>query len=123
MKTQSCSNDDELDRKNKTHHVFMGCNESTISMLPSGLGMHFPAFLTHKNGVDISLIDLMRPLFDSGLRVLSFQKMLKELHAKEHYRLMLCRECEVMDRISRSMPNEFDSECFRNFQIKKSTTD
>ena len=32
---------------------------------------------------------------------------------------MLCREYEVMDRISRSMPNEFDSEYFSEFSNKE----
>lgn len=60
----------------------MGYNEKTRSLLPSGLGMFFPAFLINKNGVENLLIYLMRPLFASGLRALSFQKNLKELHIK-----------------------------------------
>ena len=74
--------------------------------------MFFPDFLIYKNGVYNSFIDLMRKLFDSCLRVLSFQKNLKELHTKEYYCLMIYHEYDVMDRKLSSMPSRFDSEYF-----------
>ena len=90
----------------------MGYNEIILSLLPSALGMIFPAILTYKKRVENSFIDLIRPLFDSDLRVLYFQKMLKELNSKEYYCLMICHENEVMDKKLYSMPSLFDSEYF-----------
>ena len=98
--------------KNKIHYIFMGYNEIMLLLLPSGLGIFFPEFLKYENGVDNSLTDLIILLFDSGIRKLSFQKILKELHTKECYRLMIYREHKVMDRKFSSIPSLFDSEYF-----------
>ena len=74
----------------KVPHIFMGHNEETIALLPNGYGLYFLAILSHRSGLDKSALDLMRPLFDNGLRVEAFHKLLKELHAKEYCRKMLC---------------------------------
>ena len=64
----------------------MGYNKETVSLLPNGYGLYFPSFLSHRSGLDKSVLDLMRPLFDNGLRVEAFYNLLKELHTKEYYR-------------------------------------
>ena len=70
-------------------HIFMGYNEETLSLLPYGYGLHFPAFLSHRSGLDKGIIDLMRPLVDTGTRLHSFYQLLKELHTEKYYALMI----------------------------------
>ena len=70
----------------------MGWNRYSLQYLPFGYGNEFPAFLTWISGVDIVIIDMMRSLFDKGVRPESFTEMLLELHSKEYTRLYLKRE-------------------------------
>ena len=55
-----------------------------MPLFPDGRGDEFPAFLTWKAGVDKELIDLMRPLFDSGIWPQKTSELLLELHSKRH---------------------------------------
>ena len=55
----------------------MGQNHKSLPFLPFGFGMKFPDFLTHKSGVDIQVICLMRSLVDNGFRMESFYKLMK----------------------------------------------
>ena len=66
--------------------TFMGWNAASNSLLPHGKGDEFPAFLTWRAAVDKGLIDLMRPLFDVGVRPVQFSNIVLEMHAKEHAR-------------------------------------
>ena len=64
--------------------TFMGWDRRILPLFPDGRGKQFPAFLTKPSGMDISLIDLMRPLFNKGsARPQSFSDLLLELHSKE----------------------------------------
>ena len=47
-------------------YTFMGWDKASLSYLPYGYGDIFPAFLTHRSGVDKHIVDLMRS-FDKGV--------------------------------------------------------
>ena len=49
-------------------HTFMGWDPKSVERLPNGHGELFPAFFTWRDALDKSVIDLMRPLFATGLR-------------------------------------------------------
>ena len=67
----------------------MGWNAASNNLLPYSKGDEFPAFLTWRAAVDKGLIDLMRPLFDFGVRPEQFSNLILEQHAKEHSRQYL----------------------------------
>ena len=67
-------------------YTWMGWDERSLDLMPFGLGRQYPALLTHRNGIDMMVCSLMRPLFHKGLRPAGFTIMLEELHAKEHSR-------------------------------------
>ena len=67
----------------KLQYNFMGWNSQSLPLLPLGRGSEFPAFLSWKAGVDKTVIDMMRPLFDKGSKPESFSNMLLELHTSE----------------------------------------
>ena len=68
--------------KNDTQYSFMGYDARSRQRLPHGYGDEFPAFLTHRGGVDKGVIDLMRPACDKGLRPEALASILLELHSK-----------------------------------------
>lgn len=76
-------------------YTFMAWNTTTLALYPHGYGSEFPAFLTYKAGVDRLIIDLMRPLFDKGLRPHSLADTILELHAKTYHRECLKHEMEI----------------------------
>lgn len=88
----------------KLRYTFMGWNSQSLPLFPDGRGDEFPAFLTWKAGVDKELIDLMRPLFDAGVRLERFSKLLLELHSKRHTRRHLYHERQLA-RMKRLNPN------------------
>jgi len=90
--------------KSAPEYTFMGYNEKTLQLLPDGLGDKFPAYLTHKAGVDMSLIDLMRPLLQFGVKAKQFRDLLQELARKKHSRDWLERENKIA-RIERTSPD------------------
>ena len=61
-------------------------------LLPYGYGSSFPAFLTHRAAVDVSVVDWMRPLFDKGVRPEGFSKMLLEQHTNNYTRVYTKKE-------------------------------
>ena len=48
-------------------YTFIGWDKASLSYLPYGYGDIFPAFLTHRSGVDKHIVDLMRSSFDKGV--------------------------------------------------------
>ena len=70
----------------------MGWNKISIATLPFGFGTEFPAYLTWRSGVDLTIIDLMRSLFDKGVRPESFSNLLLEMHTKEYTKIVIKRE-------------------------------
>ena len=73
-----------------------------MERLPRCVGLHFPAILTRKLGLDTSIIDLMRPSLDAGMKVNAFRDMIAELHSKEHLRLAIAHEYEGQGTIARA---------------------
>jgi hypothetical protein len=73
-------------------YTFRGYNEDSMKRLPRQLSLTFPAMLTHKLGIDKMHIDLMRPLFDAGIKPNKYCDTVTELHHKEHDRLALLHE-------------------------------
>ena len=71
------------------NYTFMGWDEGPLPLPADGKGGSFPAFFAHKAGVSKELIDLMRPLFDCGVRPNRLSEILLELHSKRHTRLHL----------------------------------
>jgi hypothetical protein len=76
----------------KIQYTFMGCNSEVLRSFPFGFEQEFPAFLTSRAGVDLSIIDLMRPLFDKGVRPTALSDVLLELHAKKYTNDYIKRE-------------------------------
>ena len=58
---------DETDN-NGQQYSFMAWHKKTLELYPHGIGQQFPAFVTHRSGVDRLLLDMMRPLFSSSCR-------------------------------------------------------
>lgn len=67
-------------------YTFKPWNEHSLPLLPRSLSEEFPAFLTRKSGVDKSIIDMMRPLINHGIRPDAISSLLLELHSKEYQR-------------------------------------
>eukprot|EP00750_Incisomonas_marina_P022444 INCI4971.3.p1 GENE.INCI4971.3~~INCI4971.3.p1 ORF type:complete len:1284 (+),score=176.17 INCI4971.3:985-4836(+) len=89
-------------------YTWMGWDERSLDLMPFGLGSQYPALLTHRNGIDMMVCSLMRPLFHKGLRPAGFTKMLEELHAKEHSRRHLHREFQLLLQRRRFVSTEWD---------------
>jgi hypothetical protein len=66
-KDRSFSSMKGLDNENH-QYTFMGYNARICERLLHGLGHFFPAFLTLKGAVNMTIIDLMCPLFNAGVR-------------------------------------------------------
>ncbi|CAJ1958310.1 unnamed protein product [Cylindrotheca closterium] len=82
-------------------YSFMAWNRKTLELYPHGIGQEFPAFLTHRSGVDRLLLDMMRPLFDKGLRPGAFADTILELHAKRYHQECLKHELELAKTANR----------------------
>ena len=87
-------------------YTFMGYNMQSIARSARGRGSrHFPAHLTKNAGLDMMIIDQMRPLLDGGVRSTRFAAMLLELHTKEHDRAAIAHEEELAERRETTDPN------------------
>eukprot|EP00978_Attheya_sp_CCMP212_P037953 scaffold183316_cov56-Attheya_sp.AAC.3 len=64
----------------------------SLEQLPFGYGNEFPAFLTWRGGIDLGIIDLMRPLHDKGVRSEALSDILLELHSKAYTKSYFRRE-------------------------------
>lgn len=49
-------------------YTYMGWDQGSRELLPFGFNLKFPAFLTYNAGVDLTVLDMMRPLSDKGVR-------------------------------------------------------
>eukprot|EP00956_Cyclotella_meneghiniana_P017776 scaffold29226_cov58-Cyclotella_meneghiniana.AAC.5 len=95
---------------NKIQYSFMGWNSESLSRLPLGRGSEFPAYLTWKAGVDKTVLDMMRPLFDKGLKPESLSNMLLEMHTAEFAMKSLRHEYEVKQKKKQRRMNEESSD-------------
>ena len=94
-------------------YTFMGYDARSRARLPHGYGDEFPAFLTHRAGVDMDIVDLMRPLYDKGLRPEALSATLLELHAKE-YTIQYERREHRLKRDRRAHP-DLNADMFSEF--------
>ena len=67
-------------------YTFMGWDPKSSVKLTHGRGSAFPAFLTARGGVSNTIVDMMRPLFNAGVKPETFSRMVLELQAKTHTR-------------------------------------
>jgi hypothetical protein len=100
-------------------YSFMAWDHRSLPLLPYGHGSHFPAFLTHRNGCDKHVIDLMRSLFDKGLRPDSLSKTMLELHAKKYTQDYIMREHDVAKRRKQPYNQKPDPGMFSTFSDTK----
>ena len=92
-----CHHCRKMMKESYTHHAY---HPTSVECLPRCLGLRFPALLTHKYGLDKSIIDLMRPIMDSGMKINTFRELIMELHSKEHARLAILHEWEGFNIMS-----------------------
>ena len=81
--------DEQAQSKNYT---FMAWNSRSLQMMPYAYGEKFPAVLSHRSGLDKLVVDLMRPLFDKGVRPEALSNILLELHSKQYTTYFIERE-------------------------------
>jgi len=80
----------------ESQYSFMAWNKRVLPLYANGLGDEFPAFLTWRAGVDKLLLDLMRPLYDKGLRPEALSDTLLELHSKRYHQEYRKRELKIV---------------------------
>jgi hypothetical protein len=73
----------------------MAWDARSLRLLPFHLGARFSAFLTHRAAVSKSVIDIMRPLMDKGVRPDALSSTLLELHTKRYWTEHLQYEASV----------------------------
>jgi hypothetical protein len=100
-------------------YTFMGWDQRSLPHLPFGYGSKFPAFLTHRGGIDLGAIDLMRSLFDKGVRPESFSKTILELHAKKYTKDYIEREYDYVRRRSQVFFDGGDPGLYSTFSDKR----
>jgi hypothetical protein len=83
-------------------YSFMGWDLASRQLLPFGIGddSHFPAWLSLRGGVDMVLVNLLRPLLAHGTRAAQFAHLVEELHRKRWSQCLVQRE-HMLDRDSR----------------------
>jgi hypothetical protein len=110
-----CHDCEKCDTEPRPKYTFRAYNEESVKRLPRQKGIDFPAMLTHKLAIDKDLIDMMRPLFDGGIRPERFQRMIAELHHKEFHRLALLHECSDEGKVFRT---ELEKQMFSTYHDK-----
>ena len=83
-------------KKVKLQYTFMGWDRRILPLFADGRGKEFPAFLTKRAGLDNSLVDWMRALFDKGPRPQALSNMLLEFHTKEFTRRNIRYERDII---------------------------
>lgn len=63
-----------------TKHSYTGYDSEVIRQLPYHVQSDFPALLTHKSGISIMLVDLLRPLMQNSVGPGRLHKTLQEMH-------------------------------------------
>ena len=86
LKAQDTDCSTEIKMKKELRYTFMGWNNTSVALMPNGLGLEFPAFLTHRAGLDSDIIDMLRPMMNKSYRSEGISDLLLELHAKTHHR-------------------------------------
>ena len=107
--------DEETDAS-RPQFTFRGYDARSRAQLPHGYNDDFPAFLTHRAGVDMEIVDLMRPLYDKGLRPEALSATLLELQTKAYTKAYERRE-HRLKRDRRAQPG-LAAEMFSEFGDK-----
>ena len=92
---------------------------SKIQILPlfaNGVGAEFPAFLTKRVGLDLSVIDWMIPLFDKGVKGHALKKILLEFHTKAFYKRGICQDHDMSNKRKLNPSNNY--QLFSEFNDK-----
>ena len=106
--------EDDLDvDRLSTQYNFMAYNSVGLGLLPYSLGMCFPAYLTYRGAVDLTVIDMLRLLTTAGVRPERFAAVLLELASKQHTKLAIRREEQL--RIDRQLNRSRDGEPLSEF--------
>ena len=83
--------------QNERSYTFMGYDKRVLPLFKYNRGeTEFPAYFTWRAGLDKTIINMIRPLFDGGFRPERLSDMLLELHSKEY--TMQCIKHENMIR-------------------------
>ena len=96
-------------------YTFMGYDLRSRQLLAHGYGNDFPAFLTHRSGVDLRIIDLLRPLSDKGVRHHAVSEILLEWHSKAYFRAYEKREHLVAEKMEGGLHAQGDFPMFSTF--------
>ena len=99
-----------------SQYTFMGYDPRARVRLPYGYGDEYPAFHTHCGGVDMAVVDLMRPLLNKGLRPDALSATMLELHTKKYTREYVKREL-LLER-DRRFNSQLKAEMFSSFGDK-----
>jgi hypothetical protein len=95
----------------ETQCNFNGWNETSLKLLPNGYQYCFPAIVSKKSAIDKVILDMMRPLFDKGIRLSTLQSLLMELHTKKYtkqniqYNYKVKAELQMCRRFRKGRPN------------------
>jgi hypothetical protein len=76
-------------RCNACSASFLLHDRKVIASLPTFVQSDFPAWLTHRSGLDITVVQLMRSCFNSSMGPSSFAELLRENHTRRYHHL--CR--------------------------------
>lgn len=104
----------------KVQYTVMASQDEVLKRLPEDLFYQFPAVLSHKAGLDLTLARSLRPLFDKGLRPYGIASWLLELHALRYfdahiqYEIRLARHRSLSPAIVRPMFSKFGDRKFYN---------
>jgi hypothetical protein len=92
----------EPEKKKKPSQTFMGWDLDSLPLINFGRGRQFPAYLTHKSGIDKTLLDLLRALIPRGIRPETFSDIVTEMNAKQYSNEMIDREYLLASLLSSS---------------------
>ena len=86
-------------------YTFKPWHPISLAALSHSRGNSFPAYLTARGGVSTKLVDMMRPLFNAGVKPDTFAKMVLEMQTKRHVRANLDYEhCLTLKRADPNFP-------------------
>ena len=112
-------------KRSKIQYTFMGWDRRILPLFANGVGAEFPAFLTKRAGLDLSVIDWMIPLFDKGVKGQALEEMLLEFHTKAFYKRGIRYEHDMSNKRKLNPSNnyslfgEFDDKSKYNGQVPK----
>jgi hypothetical protein len=95
----------------------MATHKECLKRYPQELLYKFPAVLTHRAGLHVTLAESLRPLMDKGLRPEPISDWLLEMHSVKYMRDVFAGEL-VLER-KRNFQHDFSKPMFSDFDDKK----